>query len=392
MLRLLPIFFLLFQCARAPLQDINENMRALSSDLTLIDELEEKGLVDALKDNIAHLETRNSYLVFGKRVISGKDYAKALKIFVGILQSDISAEDKSKKIKEYFDIYETYGRDSWGEVLVTAYYTPVIKGSKWRTKKYTQPLYQKPKDLVKIDVSAYQQVYKDFKVSTEGKELSRVRGRVTEDAKIVPYWNRESIDLENKLKGKSLEIAWVDPVEAFFLQIQGSGKVEIPKRGSVYVHYADQNGHEFYPIGKALLDKIPLAEMSMQRIKEHLRSIPEKEAMDILSQDPSYVFFKAEKTRPVSALGVQVHDHRTIATDSRYYSNGTLSFIKFDNPEIKSRFVLDQDTGGGLKGRGRVDLYVGEGEQAGLLAGGFKENARLYYLVPKTSLLLAQKP
>ncbi len=384
MKNLLLVLFL-FGCARSLLKKTDDALRETSPESVILeDELETNSLIKALEENITQLKKNKPLLNFGNRIISGEVYADSLVEFIAIIKSNDSSLEKERRIKEKFDLYEVYGRDDWSEVLVTAYYTPVIQGSRYKTPILSRPLYKKPDDLVKVDVKEFQRVFDDFHVFSEEEEISRFRGRITEEKKIVPYWSREQIDFQDVLKGKKLELAWVDPVEAFFLQIQGSGKVDLPGKSDLYVHYEDQNGHDYHPIGKELLGKISMEEMSMQRIKSYLREeASEEEFRKILSSDSSYVFFRAEKTPPITSFGTQVHENRTIATDVRFYSNGTLAFLKFDNKFIPSRFVIDQDTGGGLKGRGRVDLYVGEGQKAGEFAGGFKEKGKLYYLAPK---------
>jgi membrane-bound lytic murein transglycosylase A len=385
MVKILPILLSLSLqfCARAPLEDIKENMRAANYSVEFNESQEFKGLDSVIVKTIERMKEVDGSIQVGEKRISMKDYIEYLREVRKILKKTKDAKEFQTELMNISKVYEVYGRDDWSEVLVTAYYTPVIKGNRRRGKKYSRPLYKKPRDLVKLRVSAYKDIYEDFKIVSKEDEISKLRGRLTEDGYVVPYWKREDIDLKGELKGKKLEIAWVDPVEAFFMQIQGSGKVDLPGRRDIYVHYSDQNGHEFYPIGKELLDIIPLEEMSMQRIKEHLRSLPKDEQDKILAKDPSYVFFEAEKTRPITSFGTQVVDHRTIATDYRYYNNGLLGFLKFSDQSVPSRYVIDQDTGGGLKGRGRVDLYVGEGKDAADIAGGFKQPARLFYLVPK---------
>jgi membrane-bound lytic murein transglycosylase A len=216
----------------------------------------------------------------------------------------------------------------------------------------------------------------------------------------LPYYTREEIENEQILEGKNLELAWVDPIDAFFLHVQGSGTVRFEDDEELRLGYAAKNGYPFDAISKYLLDVIPREKMSMQAIDGYLRRLPEDEMRKILNKNPSYIFFQKLEGKPVTSLGAEVVDGRTIATDQDFFPKGALAYMEFPKPvfadgtsiepvrwELTSRFVLDQDTGSAIRGPYRVDLYWGSGKEVARYAGVMKEMGRLYYMVPKNEFL-----
>jgi membrane-bound lytic murein transglycosylase A len=213
---------------------------------------------------------------------------------------------------------------------------------------------------------------------------------------LVPYYERSEIDVAKKLADKSSVLAWVDPVDAFFIQIQGSGVVEFSDGDSMRVGYDGQNGHSYMAIGKFLTHAIPMEQMSMQKIKTHLLSLSPEERQKIMNKNPSYVFFRKLDSLALTYAGMEVQAGRTIATDLHLFPKGAMAFLDIEEPEFtsnaetvasqwirKPRLVFDQDTGGAIKGSGRVDLYFGQGDLAAQKAGVMKQKGKLFYLVPK---------
>ena len=218
--------------------------------------------------------------------------------------------------------------------------------------------------------------------------------------KLIPFDTRKEIDSDQTLAGKDLEICWVDPIDAFFLQIQGSGTVYLESGQSLVVNYADQNGQEYQAIGKYLISKMPLEKINLFSIEAYLRTLNPAELQTFLNQNPSYIFFKLSDQRSITYLGTPAIEGRTIATDNRYFPKGALAFLEFQKPSFESvgtelpttteptaRWVLDQDRGGAITGGGRVDLFWGKGELSKKYAGMMKGNGRLTYLAPKRSFL-----
>ena len=265
------------------------------------------------------------------------------------------------------------------EGLLTGYYVPDLKGSRTASADYPYPLYRSPDDLLIIDLS---DVYPDL-------GNYRLRGRV-EGNRVIPYWNRSDIDsLSRPLAGQ--ELFWVaDPVELFFLHIQGSGRVLLDDGERVMVGYADQNGHPYRSIGKYLIDRGAMSrdQMSMQNIRAWVRNNPSEMGL-VLNQNPSYVFFRelpAEVQSPPGALGVPLTPGRSLAVDRRYIPLGAPVFVETTWPNSDQplrRLMMAQDTGGAIKGRIRGDFFWGMGDQAGEQAGRMKQSARFWVLLPR---------
>jgi membrane-bound lytic murein transglycosylase A len=325
---------------------------------------------------------------FGPTVVSQRAYAKALDRLATELRSRSTTEEKLAYIQYHFDFYETYGRESWGEILLTSYFEPVIRGSHSRTKAFSQPLYARPKDLLTVPLAPFSQRFQG-----EGS----LKGRVQQD-RVMPYFSREEIDGGGALKGRGLELAWVDPIDAFFLQIQGSGTINFGGSAREHLVYADKNGHAYVPVGKFLKEKIAPNPVTMQAIVDELKNMSPRERDALLFKNPSYVFFARSKQRAVTSLGVPATPGRTVAADPAFSPKGALAFVSFSKPtfshaepsdtvpassEEVGRFVLDQDSGGAITGTGRIDLFWGRGENAGRYAGALQDSARIWYLVPK---------
>ncbi len=353
---------------------------------------------EQLKLNIDWLEkTPEKELVFGSCRLTSQEYANALRPLL-----DLSNDDFVAALGKGFQFFEVYGKDQWGEILLTSYYSPVVKGSKKRTEKFSQALYSVPKDLVMISL-------KDFvidEIVEEGSySRSQLPGRAQYDEegnliKISPFYSRREIDGEKALEGRRLELAYVDPIDAFFLQIQGSGLIEFEDGSQVSLGYAAQNGHRYYSIGKSLFDIIPQEEMSKDKLVGHLRSLSLEQRNELLYENPSYVFFRElEHTQGQTTFGPTVMDRRTLAVDYRVFPLGGIAFIDFNGPEIltrddlkkfsvdqlkrEGRFVFAHDSGGAIKGPGRADLYWGKGELASYNAGVMRHRGKMWFLAPR---------
>ena len=215
----------------------------------------------------------------------------------------------------------------------------------------------------------------------------RLRGRL-EGRRVVPYWDRNGIEGEEKpLQGN--EICWVeDPVELFFLQIQGSGRISLENGDRFMLNYADQNGHPYRSIGKLLLEQGAMTpdQMSMQNIKAWAASHPE-EAGKLLCENPSYIFFRELDgiENPPGALGVPLTPQRSLAVDPRSIPLGAPVFLATswpNSPLPLQRLMVAQDTGGAIKGAVRADFFWGVGKEAGEYAGRMKQAGRMWVLLP----------
>jgi membrane-bound lytic murein transglycosylase A len=278
-----------------------------------------------------------------------------------------------------FDPYRVVNADDTDTGLVTGYYEPLLRGSRTRTARYRYPIYGVPKDLLTIDLSS---VYPDLK-------HRRLRGRL-EGSRVVPYLARGDIDQSpSPLEGT--EIAWVDdPIELFFLHIQGSGQVQLPDGQRLRVGYADQNGQPFRSLGRVLIDsgEITLEHASMQGIKEWARRHPRR-VRRFLDANPSYVFFRElpnDLPGPIGALGVPLTGERSIAVDARVVPLGAPVYLATTWPnaaEPLERLMVAQDTGGAIAGGVRADFFWGFGDAAGSLAGKMRQDGRMWVLLPK---------
>lgn len=280
----------------------------------------------------------------------------------------------------WFNVYQSLQMDGKAEGLMTGYYEPLLHGNRTQTADYPIPLYAVPADLLTIDLSS---VYPELK-------NMRLRGRL-QGNKVIPYLSRADIDSPNMpLAGQ--ELLWVDnAVEAFFLQIQGSGRVQLPDGSMVRVGYADQNGYPYRSIGRVLADRgeLRLDQTSMQGIKAWGKQNPDK-LPELLAQNPSFVFFKeipGNNGGPFGALGVPLTDRRSIAIDIRAMPLGAPVWLATTEPATTvamNRLVMAQDTGGAIRGNVRTDFFWGFGDAAGKQAGMMKQPGRMWVLLPKT--------
>ena len=335
--------------------------------IDLNDDLDYASLDLAIDRSINYYEGygRNGIYRIADKLIGAKQMKESLLAFRKIIKNDASVEDKKNQIRQEFDIYRAAGRDEHGGVLFTGYYEPLLNGSLTPTEKYKYPLYKLPPDLVMKPISKNETMIILMK-----------------NGESVPYHTRREIDVEGVLKGKGLELLWVDdPIALFSLHIQGSGKIKLEDGRLFTVSYAQNNGRPFRVINN-------------RTVKNFLKSKSEQELFEILSYNERYIFFRFVDKEPVGSLGQPVIQDRSIATDPDYFPQGALAFIRLRKPvfdaegNIKeriafSRFVLCQDKGSAIKGPGRVDLFCGFGEKAEATAASLKENGELFFLIKK---------
>jgi membrane-bound lytic murein transglycosylase A len=285
--------------------------------------------------------------------------------------------------ERHFNAYRALAPDGSASGIVTGYYEPLLDGSRVRTTQHRYPLFAPPDDLLTVDLSELYPELKD----------KRVRGRV-DGKRVVPYWARADIENGNaSLEGKALVFV-DDAVDAFFLQIQGSGRVRLAEGGIMRLGYADQNGQPFRSVARILIERGALApgQASMQGIKAWAREHPD-ELPALLDENPSYVFFReltpdpnAAVDGPIGTLGVPLAAGRAIAVDPRSIPLGTPVFLSTTWPlseQPLNRLVLAQDTGGAIRGPLRADFFWGFGEDAAREAGRMKQQGRMWVLWPK---------
>ena len=287
----------------------------------------------------------------------------------------------------HFSPYRVAAADGKDTGLVTGYFEPLQKGSREPTAQFAVPLYAPPDDLLTVDLSDLYPELKD----------KRVRGRV-DGRKVVPYWTRAGIEHgDAPLAGKAL-VYLGDPVEAFFLEIQGSGRIELEDGSVIRVGYADQNGHPFRSVARVLIDRgeLPPERASMQGIIAWAKAHPDQ-LRALLDENPSYVFFReipaptpgsldAQIDGPIGTLGVPLATQRTIAIDPRAIPLGAPVFLATTMPLSTTplqRLVLAQDTGGAIRGAVRADYFWGFGPGAGREAGRMRQEGRMWLLWPR---------
>ena len=351
------------------------------------DDLDKESLLTAIEKNNEFLNRLPANMVFtyGDQQFSVEDVKESFRHFISIIKESKDGSDLNYRITRDFDIYSSIGFDNRENVLFTGYYEPIIKGNFEKTEDYQYPVYGKPNDLIKVNLG-------DFRRNLKGK---RIIARIDNGA-VIPYHDRKSIDRFGFLSGRGLEIAWLsDPLDVFFLHIQGSGIIEMTDGSKINVNYAAANGREYRSIGRLLIEegKIPKEAMSMKAIRDYLKSHPE-EMERVLFYNESYVFFRVVEQGPIGSTGVPMTAGRSIASDARIFPKGGLAFIETEIPvtDVKgnvkdwkkiSRFVVAQDAGGAIKGPGRVDIFFGTGEEAAKMAGAMNREGRLFFLIKK---------
>lgn len=285
-------------------------------------------------------------------------------------------------LKQFFEraftLYAVVNADGSAEGMITGYYEPMLRGSRRQSAQFRYPVYGVPDDLLVVDLG---EVYPDLK-------NLRLRGRV-DGRRVVPYYTRAEIEAGKAALG-GREILWVDdPVELFFLQVQGSGKVVLDTGEVVRVSYADQNGYPYRSVGRLLVERgeLTLDQASMQGIKAWAARNPDK-VTELLDGNASYVFFREQPANgpgPNGALGTALTPGRSLAVDPRAVPLGAPVFLSATWPnsqQLLNRLMVAQDTGGAIKGAVRADFYWGSGEEAGAKAGRMRQSGRMWTLLP----------
>jgi membrane-bound lytic murein transglycosylase A len=266
--------------------------------------------------------------------------------------------------------------------LITGYYEPMLQGARKRGGAFQTPLYRVPDDLLTVELGS---VYPELK-------NMRLRGRLV-GKKVVPYNTRAEIERAD-ISGK--ELLWVDdPVEAFFLEVQGSGRVQLADTGeTVRLAYAEQNGHPYKAIGRWLVEKgeLTVPQASAQGIKAWIVANPTRR-QELFNANPSYIFFREERlpdpsVGPKGALGVPLTPARSVAVDPQFLPLGApvwLSTTQAGSEVPMQRLMMGQDTGGAIRGAVRADFFYGFGKDAAESAGLMKQRGQIWVLLPKAA-------
>jgi len=351
------------------------------------DDIGYSGLIKGIRASLTYLEkippTRE--FRFGKETFDAAYMIRSFEHFAAVIRSKPTAQMLSDIIRTQYLVYQANGQGDAPSAFFTGYYEPQLQGRIQADSEYKYPVYGRPEDLDSIDLSLFSSEYK-------GK---KIYGRYSPTG-FIPYFSRDEIENRNVLANRAVPLAWIkDRTALFFLHIQGSGRIVMENGEVIRVGYDTQNGRPYRSIGKLLIEqqKITKEAMSMQKIREYLRVHPE-ETDTILNHNPSYIFFTLQKDGPYGSLGVKLTPGRSIATDRRACPPSALAFIQTMKPVTDprgnirawvdfSRFVLNQDTGGAIKGPGRADLFWGSGPYAEIAAGHLKHPGNIYFLILK---------
>ncbi len=383
-----PIAFGCYPVVKRELKQPQEPLKPVrSSSVRFEDDMDRDSLALAIRRNLEFIDHAAPKTAFhyGADTFSAQQVSETQKLFLDLLEKERDPNELNRAIRSNFDVYRAAGRADDGRMLFTGYYEPVYEGSLAPDSTFTHPLYRTPDDLIKIDLSRFGERFKGQSIT------ARIEGK-----KLVPYYSRHQIEAEKLLEGKGLEIVWLkSPVDVTFLHIQGSGKVRLADGKELSVHYDASNGLAYRSIGRYMIDKGFLAreKMSMQAIRSYLTEHPQVRE-EVLDSNPSYVFFRETATGPTGSLGVLLTPGRSIALDPSVFPKGALGFISCQKPIVNEkgeitawvpffRFVLNQDSGGAIKGTGRADIFWGSGAYAELAAGYLQHPGDLYLLIKK---------
>ncbi|MCH9631835.1 MAG: hypothetical protein S4CHLAM6_01530 [Chlamydiae bacterium] len=369
LLLLLPVSA--FAKERAPWVKVNSE--AELPDFEQIHDQEKKEILIAINESLSYLSRKSSKFHFPKNGITHERTLKSLLRFKELLGSSISPQELNKKIKDEFVLYKSIGREDKKGVLFTGYFEPVYEGSLSKNETYQYPLYKIPADLVL-------------------NKKNKVQGRRTKKGDITPtYWTRQDIDEKGVLKGKGLELVYLDnPYDVYLAQFQGSVAVKLPDGSVKRYGYGARNcstvgfslAMELFKDGR-LTKKELLPSIIAKHFYKHPGELPQ-----YLQKNPSYVFFVERKKGPMGALSVFLQGERAISTDNRLFPKSALAFVDLKLYKNKKnhpfkKFVLNQDTGGAVIGPGRCEIFFGTGEKAYAKAADMFSVGQLYFLFLK---------
>jgi membrane-bound lytic murein transglycosylase A len=354
---------------------------------SLDDDANRESLRQALTQSVIYFQKSSPQKTFslGTREISGEELRSTLALLQELLDSNSDGVSLGRELKTHFNLYQLVFPNRSASLLTTGYYEATLTGSRAPSDRFPFPLYRKPDDLLTIELENFSSKYKG----------ERLVGRLF-GPKVLPYYSRREIDQEGKLAGRGLELFWTDDrLKLFFMQIQGSGRVVLEDGVSVQLQYRATNGHPYFPIGRELIRRgiLRTEEVSLQRIYTYLKDHPEEQD-GILNLNPSYVFFQESQGGPYGSLNVPLTPGRSVAMDLKIFPSGGLAWLTGVKPVFSpdnqilywvpmNRWVLVQDSGGAIKGPGRLDFFWGHGDQAEMAAGHQRHEGTIYFILKK---------
>ena len=318
--------------------------------------------------------------VYGDVTYSPAEMIESLELFRSLLDDRGTL---AEGLARDFLVFETVAPG--GTNLITGYYVPVIDGAREPTERLDVPLFARPQGLIEVRLERF----------APDLPARRLMGRI-EGNELVPFYSREEIQEQAALAGVAEPLAYVNQVDLFFLQIQGSGIVRLPDGEAMAVGYAATNGHPYRSLGAELIRRKAMQreQVTLQSIRAYLAEHPD-EVRSLLYTNPSYIFFRPVTEGPLGNIQVPLTAGRSLAMDDRLVPKGGLAYFEVEVPvrddlsmtRTVRRFALVQDTGGVIKGHGRADIFWGEGESAEWIAGHLKHPGRLFLLVARKDAL-----
>ena len=387
------VFFIFYACAPTVFIDTSNLIPVNAKKIDIADDLDLKTLQQSTEASLLYLKklSPKQKFQYGKLEYSAAEVILSMELLQKIIETSDSKKTFINQLKKKFLWWKSPGRKQDYKVLFTGYFEPQYSAATKPSKKYSVPAYAIPKDLKVLDLGKFR---KNLKNRTLVYRL--------EKDKILPYYSRGEIMEKNVLEKKADTLVWFsNPVDLFFLQIQGSGLVKTPSGEKLRLGYAGSNGRQYSSIGKILIkDKIiPKERMSMDAIQNYLEKNPQA-VKKLLYKNQSYVFFRLLNLNegPYGSLEVALTPERSLAVDYRLFPKAALVYISTNKPNCEQdpecklhtpikRFMHIQDTGGAIRTFGRADIFWGRGELAQKTAGYMQHLGDLFVLIAKKKYL-----
>lgn len=401
MLRTLPLFLLAAGClpppmptppilppaaAQRPVELINPQDWPVLSD-----DLDADSFARAAERSLAYLRAQeDKFWNVGSEQVGTRTLIETLEALIAARRESPDPAALTARLKREFELYRVRGSTAGPGAHYSSYYQPTLDASRKRTAEFRFPLFGRPADLIEVDLSAF-----DPKLKTE-----RIYGRVSSSGTFVPYFSRRDIDVREQLAGRGLEIAWLkDSFERLNIHIQGSGLLRFTDQTTAMARFAGTNGQPYQSVGLAVAGSGAMTreQLNAVTLKQYLADHPEGEAW-LVSRNPRYTFFELAElpadAEPSGTIAQPLTSGRSIAVDPASLPLGVACWVVVPLPQADDegrllgrsevrRLMLAQDTGGAIKGPGRVDFYVGHGAAAAAIAHRLWDPGELYVLLKK---------